>query len=190
MAETEASLRPSPLAMVVLLLLDVEPLHPYGLRQRIKEWDKDRVVNVSQRNAIYQTIARLERAGLIEVQETAKGENRPERTVYRVTKDGVRIAKSWLRDMLANPVPEYPQFPAALAFFSSLPAKTALRALESRATVLEDNITRLDKEVAAQVAEVPGGVDRIYLIEIDYQRTMWQSELTWVCDLVAHIKSS
>ncbi|GDY31023.1 PadR family transcriptional regulator [Gandjariella thermophila] len=176
--------RRSSLAMAVLLLLSDEPMHPYGLRQRIQEWDKDRVVNVSQRNAIYQTIERLERSGLITVLRTTRQERRPERTVYQATEEGVATAGRWLREMLSTPAPEFPEFPAALAFLPSLPGPTVLDALRARVAALETNIARLDKEVADRVAEFPGGVDRIHLVEIDYLRAMWQAELNWVRDLV------
>ncbi|ONI77899.1 transcriptional regulator [Actinosynnema sp. ALI-1.44] len=186
---TERPPRRSPLAMAVLLLLTDEPLHPYGLRQRIQEWDKDRVINVSQRNAIYQTIDRLVRSGLITVLETTRQDKRPERTVYQATDEGVAIAKRWLREMLASPVPEYPEFPAALAFIQALPGQTVLDALEARLAALEANIVKLDKEVADRIADIPGGVDRIYLVEIDYQQAMWRAEVTWVRQLIDDLRS-
>jgi hypothetical protein len=91
--------------------------------------------------------------------------------------------------MLADPVSEYLRFPAALAFLSVLPAKTALRALESRAAALADNLVHLNKDVEARIADVAGGVDRIFLVEIEYQQTMWESELAWIRDLVEYLKS-
>lgn len=181
--------RRSPLAMAVLILLGEEPMHPYGLRQRIQEWDKDRVINVTQRNAIYQTIDRLARSGLIRLRETTRQPKRPDRTVYEATGEGMATAKRWLTEMLSVPAPEYPAFPAALAFIESLPHRSALAALEARIAALESNISRMVSEVEARIAEVPGGVDRIYLVEVDYQRTMWQAELSWVRELVADLRT-
>src|SRR4029079_19466520 len=93
----------SPIALAVLALLYEEPMHPYRMQQLIKERDKDAVINVRQRASLYQTIDRLLRDDLIAVQETARTENRPERTVYRLTESGRYAAFSWLRAMLANP---------------------------------------------------------------------------------------
>ena len=179
--------RRSPLAMAVLLLLGIEPLHPYGLRQRIHEWDKDRVVNVSQRNSVYQTVDRLERAGLITVVETAQQDNRPDKTLYRTTEEGDAIARRWLLDLLARPVAEYPAFPAALAFLGALPRETALEALRERAGTLERTIEREDAEVAAGIAALPGGLERINIVEYDYLRTMRAAELAWLRDLIAEL---
>jgi DNA-binding PadR family transcriptional regulator len=179
--------RRSPLAMTVLLLLGIEPLHPYGLRQRIHEWDKDRVVNVSQRNSVYQTVDRLHRAGLISVVETAQQDNRPDKTLYRTTEEGAAIARRWLLDLLAKPVDEYPAFPAALAFLGALPRETALEALRERAETLERTIEREDAEVAAGIAALPGGLERINIVEYDYLRTMRAAELAWLRELIAEL---
>src|SRR5262245_46087896 len=80
--------RRSTLAMAVLALVVEAPMHAYRMQQLIKERHKDDVVNVAQRNSIYQTIDRLLRDGLIAVKETSREENRPERTVYEITKAG------------------------------------------------------------------------------------------------------
>ncbi|MEC3977286.1 PadR family transcriptional regulator [Amycolatopsis sp. H20-H5] len=170
---TTRSARRSPLAMTVLLLLDRQPLHPYGLRRLILRWHKDRVVNVSQRNAIYQVIERLERSDLISVKETARDEHRPERTVYEVTEAGERTARRWLLEMLGTPAKEYPEFPAALSFLDCVPPEARLAALEQRQSALREEIVRLDADLTAAVASA-------HLVEIDYLRTMCQAELAWL----------
>src|SRR5438067_1236045 len=91
----------SPLAVVVLSLLAEEPMHPYRMQQLIKFRGKDRVVNVAQRNSVYQTIDRLLRTGLIAVHATDRAEGRPERTVYAITRLGEQTLRHWLESMLA-----------------------------------------------------------------------------------------
>ncbi|HEX2184697.1 MAG TPA: PadR family transcriptional regulator, partial [Chloroflexota bacterium] len=93
---TSRAERRSPLAMVVLALLAEAPMHAYRMQQLIKEREKDKVVNVAQRNSIYQTIDRLRRAGLIAVRETWREERRPERTVYEITPYGSETLEQWL----------------------------------------------------------------------------------------------
>ena len=181
--------RRSPLAMAVLIILAQEPLHPYGLRQRIRDWGKDTVVNVSQRNAIYQIMERLERSGLIAVRETTRNEKRPERTIYETTPAGEAVSKQWLLEMLSAPSHEYPEFPAALAFIGVLSHDEKLRVLEDRAKILEQDINRMASEVDASVAAFPGGVDRIYLVEVEYVQTIWQAELNYVRQLVDDLRA-
>src|SRR6185437_15530186 len=100
----------SPLALAVLSLLEVGPLHP------IRLWGKDTVVNVAQRASLYKTIARLEKAGLIAVRHTERDQRFPERTVYELTDDGRRQGRKWLEEMVSTPRNEFPRFPAALSF--------------------------------------------------------------------------
>jgi DNA-binding PadR family transcriptional regulator len=61
--------RRSSLGLMILCILSEEPAHPYRVQKLIRERGKDRVVNVRQRGSVYQTLGRLERLGLIEVQE-------------------------------------------------------------------------------------------------------------------------
>jgi DNA-binding PadR family transcriptional regulator len=180
----------SALAMAVLLLLGDEPMHPYGLRQRIQQWDKDRVVNVTQRNAIYQVMDRLERSGLIAVKETTRNERRPERTIYEATENGILTAKQWLQEMLRVPETAYPEFPAALAFLLSLGRDAVLSALDERVEALRAKMAEFDKEYEEAVATMPEGVeiDRIYIVEAEYIYAMWQAEADWVAALAADIR--
>nr|CEL17386.1 Transcriptional regulator, PadR family [Kibdelosporangium sp. MJ126-NF4]CTQ91386.1 Transcriptional regulator, PadR family [Kibdelosporangium sp. MJ126-NF4] len=159
------------------MLLGESPMHPYGVRQRIREWGKDQVINVSQRNAIYQIIERLDRDGLIAVKNTDRADNRPERTVYETTDAGAATARKWMLETLSTPVNEYPAFPAALALLNALPPEDTREALESRVKALEDNLARLDAETQAAIAD---DVERLHLIEVEYQRAVQRAELTWV----------
>jgi len=94
-----------------------------------------------------------------------------------------------LSEMLATPVYEYPTFPAALAFLQSIPAEAAVAALEQRVAALTADIRRLRQHVDSHVAQFPGGVDRIFLVEVEYQQAMWEAELNWVSQLVADIRA-
>ncbi len=95
-------------------------MHAYRMHELIKARGKDTVVNVAQRNSVYQTIGRLLRSGLIRVQRTVRDEGRPERVVYEITDEGSATLQSWLKAMLAVPATEFPEFPAALAFLPLL----------------------------------------------------------------------
>jgi DNA-binding PadR family transcriptional regulator len=175
--------------MAVLVILAQQPMHPYGLRQRIREWGKDDVVNVTQRNAIYQIMERLERSGLIAVRETSRNERRPERTIYETTDAGAATSRRWLLEMLSTPNHEYPEFPAALAFLATVPPEERLRLLEERIKALEQDIARMTAE-AARHPTAPGcGVRRVYQVESEYVHAMSQAELKWVRGLLDDLRS-
>ncbi|WP_234361620.1 PadR family transcriptional regulator [Plantactinospora sp. BB1] len=177
--------RRSVLALAVLSMLTEEPMHAYRMQQLIKTRRKDDVVNVSQRNSVYQTIQRLVRDGLVAVVGIERAENRPERTTYRITDAGRATLADWLRAMLASPTAEYPEFPAALSFLPNLSPADAVAALTLRVTRLEERLAALDREIA----EVATFLPRLFGIETEYRRQVVDAELRYVRDLVADLRA-
>src|SRR5215471_1935701 len=156
---SKPGVRPSPLALTVLGMLGGGPLHPYAIQSRIKAWGKDRVVNVGQRANLYKTIERLRDAGLIAVRATERDQRFPERTVYELTDEGLRVGREWLTEMLATPRNEFPEFPAALSFVFGLKPEEALAALERRAESLRTSEAALDRELTDE-----SGPPRLFLL--------------------------
>src|SRR3954463_5176127 len=113
---TSAEPRSSTLAMVLLALLMEAPMHPYRMQQVIKERGQDQLVNVAQRNSVYQALDRLVRDGLARPVAPAREGGRPARTTSEITEPGAAAFRGWLAEMLPAPAREFPEFPAALAF--------------------------------------------------------------------------
>jgi DNA-binding PadR family transcriptional regulator len=178
--------RRSVLATAVLSMLTEEPMHAYRMQQLIRERHKDDVVNVAQRNSIYQTIERLVRDGLVEVGATERAENRPERTTYHITDAGRFVLNDWLRTMLGEPVNEYPEFPAALSFLPNLTRAEAVASLTARAERLEQRLAALDEELTQTTTFLA----RVFRVESEYQREMVAAELDYVRTLLADIRAS
>jgi DNA-binding PadR family transcriptional regulator len=179
----EEGIRRSPLALTVLGMLGGGPLHPYAIQRRMKAWGKDQVVNVGQRANLYKTIDRLHQAGLITVRQTERDPGFPERTVYELTDEGLRQGREWLAEMLSTPRNEFPEFPAALSFVFGLTAEEALAALERRASLLRENLARLDRELAAE-----SGPPRLFLLETEYLRAVTAAEISWVDGVVEDLR--
>jgi DNA-binding PadR family transcriptional regulator len=177
-------LRPSPLALTVLGVLGGGPLHPYAIQSRMKTWGKDKVVNVGQRANLYKTIERLLAAGLIAVHRTERDQRFPERTLYALTDEGLRVGREWLTEMLATPRNEFPEFPAALSFIFGLTPYEALSAFERRAEALRGAVAMLDREL-----QDPSGPPRLFLVETEYLRAVTAAELAWVEGIVDDLRS-
>ena len=174
---TNAGPRRSTLAMVLLALLIEAPMHPYRMQQMIKERGQDQLVNVAQRNSVYQALDRLVRDGLVRPAGTAREGGRPERTVFEITDEGVATMRRWLTAMLPTPAREFPEFPAALAFLPVL-APEAVRELLSR------RIDEQEKRLAAVVGQAPPGLPRLFLIEDEYRAAMLRAEVAWLRGVV------
>ncbi len=177
--------RRSPLALALLALLFEEPMHPYLMQRRIQERAKDRVVYVGQRATLYKTIDRLERDGLIAARGTSRAAGRPERTVYEITPAGRETVLGWEREMLSDPRPEFPEFPAAVAHLTLLEPDDVLRRLESRRAAIEADLGAQD----ALMAQAPPGLPRIFLLEEEYLRTVTEAELAWITSVIEDLRA-
>jgi len=180
----KAPIRPTPLNLTVLGMLGGGPLHPYAIQSRMKAWGKDRVVDVSQRATLYKTIDRLRAAGLIAVNKTERDHRFPERTLYALTEEGMRVGREWLAAMLATPRNEFPEFPAALSFLFGLTPDEALAALERRARLLRESVAALDRDLHDE-----SGPPRLFLLETEFVRTVTAAELEWVEGVVDELRA-
>jgi DNA-binding PadR family transcriptional regulator len=176
----------SPLALAVLALLAYKPLHPYGVQRLLKEWGKENVVNIGQRAGLYKTMERLLTAGLITVRETGRDQQYPERTVYEVTDAGRETARGWLREILAEPKPEYPEFPAALSFAMLLEPDALLATLAERKKALTETVAKARQGVTAATGY---GLPAVALLDDEYLLAVTEAELKWVSGVVAALEN-
>jgi DNA-binding PadR family transcriptional regulator len=177
--------QPSPIALAILTLLHEAPMHPYRMQRLIKDRGKDQVINVRQRASLYQTINQLLRAGLITFWETSRQEGFPERTIYKLTDQGHAAAVTWLRGMLSTPAQEFPEFPAAISLLPLLTPEDAIHQLEVRAERVAGMIASLDRDLRAYSENL----SRLFLLESEYQRSILESELTWVRGVIADLRA-
>ncbi|MGA3147787.1 MAG: PadR family transcriptional regulator [Acidimicrobiales bacterium] len=181
----ESKFRASPLALAVLGLLEVGPLHPYGIQRLIKQWGKDRVVNVGNRANLYKTIKRLHEAGLIAVLQTERDQQYPERTVYELTEDGRTKSKEWLVGMLSTPRNEFPEFPAALSFAMLLGPEETVAVLERRAELLAEDVATYEHDAETHSGSLP----RVTLLDDEYQLAVATAELNWIRGVIEDLRS-
>ncbi|PFG14433.1 PadR family transcriptional regulator [Bacillus sp. es.036] len=73
--------------IVILGLLNKEPYHPYEMKKVIIEKKWDQLFSVTDGN-LYHAIRKLKANKWIEEQKTEEVNNRPSRTVYRITQEG------------------------------------------------------------------------------------------------------
>lgn len=173
----------SPLALVILAMLYEEPMHPYRMQVLIRRRAKENVINVRQRASLYQTIERLERGGLLKARSATQKDNRPERTVYELTDTGRETMLTWMREILSTPAAEFPEFPAALSVLALLKPADARRQLEQRAAARRAEIDNIDQQLKL-AAHVP----RLFLIEVELERTLALAELHWLESVIDDLK--
>jgi DNA-binding PadR family transcriptional regulator len=183
--KTNTPLPRTPLALAVMNLLMERPMHPYEMKSTMKERGHDQVIKIKG-GSIYDTVGRLEQGGFIKSQETSREGRRPERTVYAITDTGRDEIKDWLRELLSEPVHEYPQFAAALAFAAGLAKDEVVHLLQLRAVAVEGRIAAADTQLKTLTTEMR--LPRLFVIEGEYAVAMDRAELEWVRGTIREIQ--
>lgn len=180
-----ASKRPvsNPLALAVLACLREAPMHPYQMATTMRERGKEHSIKLNY-GSLYTVVNNLVRHGLIEPAGADREGGRPERTVYRLTSAGSAELTDWMRELLAVPVKEYPQFEAALTLLAVLPPDEVVSLLRQRMETTAKELAGLEQLIAAVTADLP----RLWLIEGEYYIAMRRAELEWVAGLVTEIE--
>lgn len=176
----------NPLALAVLAFLVMGPQHPYELGKQLKETGKDRDFKYN-RGSLYMVFEQLLKAGFVTEQETVKDTQRPERTVYALTDAGRDELYDWMRELVRDPVHEYPQFGVALSLISVLDPAETVELLRARAESLTKNID----DTRAMVAKATGdGVEWIFLVEEEYRISVQEAELRLVEKLTGELSQA
>jgi DNA-binding PadR family transcriptional regulator len=184
MVKAKRELPRTPLALAVMNLLAEHPMHPYEMKSKMKERGHDQVIRLKG-GSIYDTVVRLEEGGFIKSQAPSREGRRPERTVYAITDAGREEIMAWLRELLAQPVNEYPQFGAALAFFAALDKNEVVRLLKVRIALLDGQAAGDEKQLKTFMDM---GLPRLFLVEGDYAVAMKRAERDWVRQLIDDIE--
>ena len=147
----------NPLALAVLALLFERPMHPYEMAATLKQSHKGESIKIRY-GSLYTVIELLVKRGFISTKETSREGKRPERNVFELTLSGYNELRDWMRDLLREPVNEYPQFAAGLSLLPVLPPEEAVSLLRHRALRLSAEATRIEAHLAAlaqQEVQVP-----------------------------------
>ncbi|MFD4643379.1 PadR family transcriptional regulator [Lentzea sp. NPDC058436] len=173
----------NPLALAVLAHLVMGPMHPYELGKKLKDTGKDRNIKFN-RGSLYMVVEQLRKAGFVAEQETVKDTQRPERTIYALTDAGRDELHDWMRELVRDPVHEYPQFGVALSLIAVLDPVEAVELLKARAGALTKDLD----ETRAMVGKATGdGVQWIFLVEEEYRMSLLEAELRLVEKLTGEL---
>ena len=171
------------LALAGLSYLTVRPMHPYELGRTLRDNGDARSIKFNQ-GSLYMVIQQLAKAGYVTEVETTREGQRPERTVYALTDAGRQEFRDWLRDLVAEPKHEYPQFVAALSLIAALPPSEVLPLLRHRL----DRLASQRAEIRDLIDRALGdGVPALFVVEEEYRLAMLAAEATFVTDVIERI---
>jgi DNA-binding PadR family transcriptional regulator len=177
--------RTNPLALAVLVTLFDHPRHPYDIARTLKTRHHDQSMRLNF-GSLYAVVPALEREGFVEATEVERDGKRPERTVYRVTDDGIAEARDWLADLIARPTKEYLAFDAALTLIGAMEPDEVLALLDQRLGLLT---TQLAASAAGREAAASQfGLPRLFLIETEYAEALLLAEIDFVSRLASELR--
>jgi len=162
----------NPLALAMMSMLAERPMHPYEVATTLGARHGEDSIKI-RFGSLYSVIAQLAARGWIVAHETAQSGNRPEHTKYRLTDSGREALTAWMRDLLAEPVKEYPKFEAALCLMAVLPYPEVADRLGERLARLDATIARLEADIDTVLAR---GLDPLFLAEAQYRLAMMKAE--------------
>jgi DNA-binding PadR family transcriptional regulator len=177
--------RDNPLALAVLTLLAEQPMHPYEMSSVLKQRRKEASIKLNY-GSLYSVVESLRAQGAIEVRETRREGNRPERTVYGLTDAGRTQMTEWLGDLLRSPSKEYPRFEAALSLMPALPVGEVIALLEVRLELLRERHEAEARELERSAAI---GMPRLLLVEHEYEQALLAAEIAFVAGLLDELHS-
>ncbi|HEY4020018.1 MAG TPA: PadR family transcriptional regulator [Pseudonocardiaceae bacterium] len=175
----------TPLALMALELLHERPMHPYEMHQVLRARQAGKVLKLSA-GSLYHTIERMAGHGVIEVVETSREGRRPERTTYRITEAGRDAFADRLREIIAEPVDEFPIYPVGIGLLHTLDRDDALIQLRRREMDLAGRIATIKIYVESLGNR---GVEDMYWIDTKLMLALQETELAWTTQFINDIDS-
>ena len=174
--------RLTPLGLMVLALLREGDMHPYEMMRLMRQRHDDRLVSITN-GTLYHTVGRLERAGLLDEVGVDRDGNRPERTTYTLTGVGRTAVEEWVRREL--PRIDHPaEFRIALAEAHNLDRLEVIDLLRARRTSL---VGEHLLHSGGRAKALERGIPEQFLIEIEREAVMLETELRWMDDLIERL---
>jgi DNA-binding PadR family transcriptional regulator len=166
----------------VLALLRERPMHGYEMVRTLVQRHADRIVKVRP-GSLYHVVDRLTEEKLIRRAATARDGKRPQRAIYEITDAGAELLAERVRELIAIPVHEFPQFVGALAEVDTLGSDAAANAVDDRVGAMEARAAEI--MALRDTGVTPGG----YLVAMDYLLATMQAELLWLREFASSLRS-
>ena len=172
----------TPMGVMVLALLREGDMHPYEMVRLMRARRDDRLLTITN-GTLYHTVARLQRAGLLDEVGVDREGNRPERTTYTLTDAGRDTVIAWVRRELPRTDSET-DFRIALAEAHNLERDDVTALLrERRSALVDSHVAHRDGLRAAHERGTPAQV----LVEIERQEALLEAEVRWLDTLLTRL---
>ncbi|KIL41909.1 PadR family transcriptional regulator [Gordoniibacillus kamchatkensis] len=171
------------LKLLILGLLMEREMHPYEIRQLVKERRLLDFIKVRD-GSLYYAVDQLKKDGCIDVVGVVKESNRPDRTIYRITEQGRKLFQELLMQQFAqNKVIEHPLY-SALPFARYGDQARLAELIERKLERAEEQTARMRTVYDEHVGTVPKSV--LHLMAGCYMHA--KTEARWLRRLLRDAK--
>jgi PadR family transcriptional regulator PadR len=167
----------SKVEVVVLGLLDEEPLYGYGVLERFRARSMGFWTEVGKAS-VYQALRRLESGGAV-AGRAQEGSDGPDRRVYKITKAGRDRLRAGLAERVGTLEPFETNAGVALGFSHLLPAAESRKAIDARELAVRDLLDAIKDERARTSADRGAG-RTVANAMLDRQEALAKAELAWL----------
>jgi DNA-binding PadR family transcriptional regulator len=168
------------------LLQRMGPMHGYRIKQQIAEQLAD--FTQIKLPTIYYHLEKMTQKGLVEIVDVDEDKQRPEKTVYAITKSGIHA----FRDMLGSlfDFPYRPTFPLDGAFFfaESIGETAIIAHLETYAASLKGSIDIIERHGSETLGYVPEEFRPMAAIIFNHHLKHYLAEYEWTQEALQSLK--
>jgi len=175
----------NPIVLAVLGLLLEQSSHPHQMLAELRKRSDNHAALIT-RGTLYNTVAALAEAGWLVSEGRQRSGNRPERTVYALTRAGHDELVRRLDSQIRDPEREFSQFLGAVTYLGALGPSGAVEALTERARRLTQRTSADEERLADALA---AGVPRLHVIEAEYALCLARAEMTWIASAIDDIRT-
>jgi DNA-binding PadR family transcriptional regulator len=166
--------------LIILGLLQEEPLHGYEIKRRIEHEAMADWAGLSY-GAIYSALSKLAKDGFVKKIGTEQVGKRPSRDVYQITKNGRGEFLRLLREALSTVAYQNDPVDIALRLVGALPAQEVRALLEERKATLKQGFQMLTEQKAAFVQSHQGApYAEGACVLFDHWLLRLEAELAWL----------
>lgn len=172
--------------LLILGLLMERDRHPYDIRQTIKQRNWNESFRLRD-GSLYYAVDQLRDHGLIEAAEivAVPGDNRPDKTIYRITEEGKAAFHKLLYEQLSQV--SYPQHPLflALPFVRYGDQEQIEQLLLKQLAACEERIKRMEAVLELKGIYLPTGSQMM----IKGFKKFGETEREWLLELLEQARS-
>jgi Predicted transcriptional regulators len=172
--------------LLILGLLMERDRHPYDIRQTIKQRNWNECFRLRD-GSLYYAVDQLRDHGQIEAAEivAVPGENRPDKTIYRITESGKAVFDKLLYEQL-NQV-SYPQHPMflTLPFIRYGSQEQVEQLLLKQLAACEERVKRMEAILSFKGKYLPNGSQMM----IKGIKKFGETEREWLLELLEQTRS-